>query len=99
MLDENIKLSGQGLPQWFSPKHAGEKFKEICTQLAMLAVEAERTKKKTLANKIWTIQETAEKYARYYFCDCPVQSVRVMQPSGAIYVILADGREVVVPQP
>jgi uncharacterized protein (DUF433 family) len=28
----------------------------------------------------------------------PVQSVRIMQPSGAIYVILADGREVVVPQ-
>jgi hypothetical protein len=43
MLDEDIKLSAQGLPQWFSPKHAGEKFKEMCIELAMLAADSTST--------------------------------------------------------
>ena len=98
-MQENIKFSAQGTPRWFSPQHAGEKFKEICIALAMLAAEADRAKKNTIAKKLWDLQETAETYARHYFQNSPVQSVRVMEPSGAIFVTLADGREVLVPQP
>ena len=98
-MPETLKLSAQGVPQWFSPQHAGEKFKEICLGLVQVAMDAKKAKKKGLADKIWAIQEEAEKYAKYYYCKSPVQSVRVMHPSGAIYVILADGREVAVPQP
>jgi len=97
-MDENIPFSAQGTPQWFSPKHAGEKLKRICTELAKLAIDAETKKHKAFAQKLWEIQQEAEQYARYYLSQCRVQSVRIMEPSGAIYVILADGREVVVPQ-
>jgi hypothetical protein len=97
-MNENLKFSAQGVPLWFSPKHAGEKFKEICLQLAKLAMDAEKAKKKSLAKKLWGVQETAEKYARHYLSKSPVQSIRIMQPHGAIYIILADGREVLVPQ-
>jgi hypothetical protein len=98
-MQENLKFSAQGVPQWFSPKHAGEKFKEICIELATLAADADKGKKKSLAERLWAIQELAEEQARYYSLASPVQSVRVMEPSGAIFVILADGREVLVPQP
>jgi hypothetical protein len=98
-VDDNIRFSGQGVPQWFSPRHAGEKFKEICMDLAKLAMDAEKDKSKGFAKRVWDIQELAEEQAKYYFTQCPVDSVRIMQPSGAIFVILADGREVLVPQP
>ena len=98
-MDDDLKFSAQGTPRWFSPKHAGEKFKETCIELVMLAAEADKAKSKTLAKKLWSVQEKAEEYARHYFSRSPVQSVRVMQPSGAIFVILADGREVLIPQP
>jgi len=98
-MEENIRFSAQGVPRWFSPQHAGEKFKAICLELAQLAADAEKAKKKSLGKKLWELQEMAEQYARYYLSECPVQSVRIMQPSGAIFVILADGREVLVPQP
>ena len=52
-MEDNIRFSAQGLPHWFSPRHAGEKFKEICIELAILAQEAEAAKKKTLGKKLW----------------------------------------------
>jgi hypothetical protein len=97
-MTENIRLSAQGIPHWFSPQHAGEKFREIAEQLAMLAADAEKAKKRSLARKLRDLHKYADDYARDYLSKSPVQSVRVMQPSGAIFVILADGREVVVPQ-
>lgn len=51
-----------------------------------------------LARRVREIEKSAEEYATYYVEECPVQSVRVMQPSGAIFVILGDGREVLLPQ-
>ena len=98
-MDQTIRFSGEGVPQWFSPEHAGEKFKEIAVNLATLAVDAERRKKKSDAKKLWEVQAIAEQYARYYLLQSPVRSVRIMHPSGAIFVVLADGREVLVPQP
>jgi len=97
-MNDNVRYSSQGVPQWFSPQHAGEKFREIALSLATLAGDAGR-KKSALAERLWDIQETAEEYARHYLLQSPVRSVRLMQPSGAIFVILADGREVLVPQP
>lgn len=97
-MDDDIRFSGQGVPKWFSPKHAGEKFKEIAVNLAALAVDARR-KRNPLEKKLWEVQAIAENYARHYLVESPVHSVRIMQPSGAIYVMLADGREVLVPQP
>jgi hypothetical protein len=97
-MNDNLKLSAHGLPMWFSPKHAGEKFEEIGKYLAIFVADANKAKKRSLAKKLRGIQEMAEGYARYYLSKSPVQSVRIMQPSGAIYVILADGREVLVPQ-
>jgi len=61
-------------------------------------MDAERKHHRDLGKRIWELQEFAEEYAKYYVTQCPVQSVRVMQPSGAIFVILADGSEVLVPQ-
>ena len=86
------------MPTWFSPKHAGEKFKHLCLELAVLAMEVEKTDA-ALGSRTWELQRFAEEYARIYVTECPVQSVRVMEPSGAIFVILDDGREVLVPQP
>jgi hypothetical protein len=97
-MKDDFKISTQGMPRWFSPKHAGEKFKEICLQLAILATDAENAKRKGLAKKLLKIQELAERQARHYLLKSPVESVRIMQPSGAIYVTLAGGREIVVPQ-
>jgi hypothetical protein len=96
---KNVRFSGEGLPRWFSPRHAGEKFKEICIELAILAMDAKERKQHTLAKKLWDLQQFAEEYAKLYVTKCPVQSVRVMEPSGAVFVILANGREVLVPQP
>ena len=98
-MTENIRFSEQGQPQWFSPEHAGEKFKHLCLGLAELAMDVERKQYRGLGKKLWELQEFAEEYAKAYVTQCPVRSVRVMQPSGAIFVILADGREVLVPQP
>jgi len=56
------------------------------------------SKKRSLAKKLWGVQEAAEKCARHYLSRSPIQSVRIMKPTGAIYVTLADGREVLVPQ-
>ncbi len=95
---ENMKFSAQGIPQWFSPKHAGEKFNEIGNGLETLAAAARRAKQRTLMTKIRDLEEMAKKYAQYYLSQSPVQSVRIMQPSGAIFVILQDGREVMIPQ-
>lgn len=97
-MNESIKFSAQGLPQWFSPRHAGEKFEEIRMEVERIVAGLDKAKNKTLAKKLRGVQEMAEKYARYYLSQSPVQSVRIMQPSGAIIVILADGREVLVPQ-
>ena len=97
-MSDHLKISAQGTPRWFSPQHAGEKFRDMCAQLVILAQDAERAKRPALAKKIWSVQETAEECARHYLQRSPVQSVRIMQPSGAIFVTLADGREVVVPQ-
>lgn len=97
-MSDTIRFSGEGTPKWFSPAHAGEKFKEIAVSLAALAFDAGR-KKNALAKGLWEVQAIAEKYARYYLLQSPVHSVRIMQPSGAIFVMLADGREVLVPQP
>lgn len=97
-MSENLRFSEQGTPQWFSPKHAGEKFKHLCLELAKLAMDVEKKKQQRLAKRLWELQEFAEEYAKAYAADCPVQSVRIMQPSGAIFVILADGQEVLVPQ-
>ncbi len=98
-MDRNPRFSEQGMPQWFSPKHAGEKFKHLCVELAKLAMDADKKKQRALSKNLWELQQFAEEYAKSYYSECPVQSVRVMQPSGAIFVILADGREVMVPQP
>lgn len=98
-MDKNPRFSEQGTPRWFSPKHAGEKFKHLCLELAKLAMDADKKKQGALSKKLWELQQFAEEYAKSYFCECPLQSVRIMQPSGAIFVILADGREVMVPQP
>ena len=98
-MSEDVRFSEQGIPQWFSPQHAGEKFKQLCLELAKLAMDAEKKKQRGLAKKLWELQQFAEEYARYYVTQSPIQSVRVMQPSGAIFVVLADGREVLVPQP
>ncbi len=98
-MNKNVRFSEQGTPQWFSPQHAGEKFKYLCLELAKLAMDADKKKQRALGKKLWELQQFAEEYAKGYSCECPVQSVRIMQPSGAIFVILADGREVLVPQP
>ena len=82
-----------------APGHAGEKFKHLCVELAKMAMDADKRKQRALSKSLWELQEFAEEYAKYYVRKCPVQSVRIMQPSGAIFVILADGREVMVPQP
>jgi len=97
-MNENVRFSEQGIPRWFSPQHAGEKFKHLCLELAELAMDVEKKKQHGLAKKLWELQVFAEEYAKAYAAECPVQSVRIMQPSGAIFVILADGREVLVPQ-
>ncbi len=98
-MNKNVRFSEQGIPQWFSPQHAGEKFKDLCLELTKLAMDVEKKKQQGLAKKLWALQEFAEEYATLYAADCPIQSVRIMQPSGAIFVILADDREVLVPQP
>jgi len=86
------------MPQWFSLKHAGEKFKHLCLELAKLAMDVEK-KHDALGKRIWELQEFAEENAKFYATQCPVQSVRIMQPSGEIFVILDNGQEVLVPQP
>lgn len=99
IVPEKIRFSEEGDPQWFSPRHASEKFKQICLGLAKLAHDADDIEIEVLKDRLWDVQEVAEHYAKYYFCECPIQSVRVMEPSGAIFVILADGREVLVERP
>ncbi len=64
----------------------------------MLAMELEK-KDAALGNRAWDLQRFAEEYAKLYATQCPVQSLRIMKPWGAIFVILDDGREVLVPQP
>lgn len=98
-MDSIHRFSEHGIPLWFSPKHAGEKFQELCNDLARLASDAEKRKQHGLSKKLKELQQFAAIYAKSYAEDCPVQSVRIMQPAGAIFVILADGREVLVPQP
>ena len=98
-MTEDIRFSEQGQPQWFSPEHAGEKFKRLCVALAKLASDVDQKNYRGLGKKLWELQEFAEEHAKAYLTECPVRSVRVMQPSGAIFAILADGREVLVPQP
>jgi len=98
-MTKNIRFSEQGIPSWFSPQHAGEKFQQLSDELAELAKETEKKKQKSLAMRLWSLQEFAREYAESYAGECPVRSVRVMYPSGAIFVILADGREVLIPQP
>jgi hypothetical protein len=95
---ENTKFSAQGIPQWFSPRHAGEKFNEIGDGLEILLAAAKKSKQRSLATKIRALEELAKKYADYFLAQSPVQSVRIMHPSGAIFVILQDGREVMIPQ-
>jgi hypothetical protein len=95
----SMRLSEQGIPKWFSPQHASEKFTSIGEQLATLAQEARKAKKPSLAKLLVALQEEAQKYARHYSVECPIRSIRIMQPSGGIFVILADGTEVLVPQP
>jgi hypothetical protein len=97
-LDDPIRFSAAGIPQWFSPKHAGEKFRDLALGLAKAAMDLER-RRKVSAKRLWELEELAEKYARYYLVSCPVSSVRIMEPSGAIYVMLPDGTEVLVPRP
>lgn len=93
------KFSEHGTPQWFSPEHAGEKFKEICMGLTIMLKSIDKSKQRALARDIGEIRDTAEKYAKYYYSECPIRSVRIMHPSGAIFVTLNDGQEVLVPQP
>lgn len=99
IVEGNLKFSAHGTPRWFSPQHAGEKLKEISLGLATILAQGGKSISKSLADKLWAIQERAHGNAIHYFKRSPVQSVRVMEPTGAIFVILADGREVLVPQP
>jgi hypothetical protein len=93
-----MRIAEEGLPRWFSPEHAGEKFTEIALNLNSILRDMRDGKTRGIIKRLQCTHETAEKYARYYVSECPIQSVRIMQPSGAIYVRLAGGEEVLVPQ-
>lgn len=99
-MTEQLKYSHEGVQAWFSPEHAGEKFRQLALELAEIGGKADsNAKTRAFAESVWQAHETAMAYARHYLQDCPVKSVRIMQPTGAIFVMLADGREVLVPQP
>lgn len=93
-----MRIAEEGLPRWFSPKHAGEKFAEIALGLHGALGDMRGGKTRGILKRLHAIRATAEKYARYYVSECPIQSVRIMQPSGAIFVRLATGEEVLVPR-
>lgn len=93
-----VRMAEQGLPRWFSPEHAGEKLAEIALGLHGVLGDMRDGKTRGILKRLQGIHKTAEKYARYYVSECPIQSVRIMQPSGAIFVRLATGEEVLVPR-
>jgi hypothetical protein len=93
-----VRLAEEGLPRWFSPEHAGETFTEIALNLRGILTDMRAGKTRGIIQRLRCTHETAEKYARYYLSECPIQSVRIMHPSGAIFVRLATGEEVLVPR-
>jgi hypothetical protein len=60
---------------------------------------ASEVESRSLAKRLRHLSDSAPEYADAYLNESPVQSVRVMEPSGAIFVILSDGRKILVPQP
>jgi hypothetical protein len=62
-------------------------------------MKVERKQYRGLVKKAWELQALAEEHAKLYAVECPIASVRIMRPSGAIFVVLANGQEVLVPQP
>lgn len=93
-----IRVTDIGLARWFSPEHAGEKFTDIALGLCRLLADMRQGKTRGIQRRLQAIHAMADKYARYYVSECPIQSVRVVHPTGAVVVRLATGEEVLIPR-
>lgn len=91
------KFSAEGIPTWFSPQHASEKFKIVAEDLQGL-LDSRSVLSRTARSQIKAVIAHAREYQELYGSRCPIRSVRVMEPSGAVFVTLSDGREILVPQ-